>query len=86
MGKGENTLVFTFSFIALTLQINSLNKRHNLNWSKLKAFAEDKMFVTEKIFCFLNGRKLSGKRRKGWSPVFIPFPTIFSKDFFLRVV
>ena len=31
-------------------------------------------------------RKQFGKRRKCWLPAFSPFPTMFSKDFFLRVV
>ena len=33
-----------------------------------------------------NGRKHCGKRRKYWSPAFSPFPTMFSKVFFLRAV
>ena len=36
--------------------------------------------------CFREGRKHSGKRRKCWLPIFFPFPTMFSKAFFLRVV
>ena len=31
-------------------------------------------------------RKHCGKRRKCWLPAFSPFPTMFSKDFFLGVV
>ena len=32
------------------------------------------------------GRKHCGKRRKCWLPEFSPFPTMFSKGFFPRVV
>ena len=49
-----------------------------LDWSKLKAFAEDKINVTEKKkneICLGMGRKHCGKRRKSWLPVFSPFPT-----------
>ena len=35
---------------------------------------------------FLVGRKHCGKRRKCWFPAFSPFPTMFSKVFFLGVV
>ena len=31
-------------------------------------------------------RKHCGKRRKCWLPAFSPFPTMFSKGFFFRVV
>ena len=36
--------------------------------------------------CFDNGRKHYGKRRKCWLPAFSPFPTMFSKGFFFKVV
>ena len=35
---------------------------------------------------FARGRKHCGKRRTGWLPTFSPFPTMFSKDFFPKVV
>ena len=58
-----------------------------LDWSKLQELADDKINVTEKIkFCIGKGRKHVGKRRKCWSPAFSPFPTMFSKGFFPRVV
>ena len=58
-----------------------------LDWSKLKAFADNKTNVTEKTeICFGKGRKHSGKRRKCWLPAFSPFSTMFSKGFFLGVV
>ena len=35
---------------------------------------------------FWKGRKHCGKRRKFWLPAFSPFPTMFSKGLFLKVV
>ena len=35
---------------------------------------------------FGNVRKRCGKRRKCWSPAFSPFPTMFSKGLFSKVV
>ena len=56
--------------------INSLPNDKFSYWSKLKAFADDKINVTG------IGRKLCGQRRKCWFPAFSPFATIFSKGFF----
>ena len=56
-------------------------------WSKFKVFADDEIYVTEKLkFCFEKGRKHHGKRRKCWLPAFSPFSMMFSKDSFIRVV
>ena len=33
--------------------------------------------------CFVKGRKHCGKRRKCWLPAFYPFPTMYSKGFFV---
>ena len=38
------------------------------------------------VIWFGKGRKHCGKRRKCWWPAFSPFPTMFSKGFFPRVV
>ena len=58
-----------------------------LDWSKFKAFADDKINVAE-MMIFLSDRveNIVGKRRKCWLPVFSQFPTMFSKAFFFRVV
>ena len=56
-----------------------------LSLLKSKAFADDKITVTEKI-CLCKSRKHYGKRRKCWLPAFSPFPTMFSVGFFLRVI
>ena len=66
---------------------NSLPNDNILDWSKVKAFADHNINVTKILkFVLGNGRKHSGKRRKCWLPAFSPFPTMFSKDFFFRVV
>ena len=58
---------------------------HNfLDWSKLKALADEKINETEKLK-FVNGRKHYGKRRKCWPPAFSPFPIMFLKGLFVRV-
>ena len=51
-----------------------------LDLSKLKDFVDIKTGVTQ------NFRKHCGKRIKCWLPIFSPFPTRFSKAFFLSVV
>ena len=54
--------------------------------SKLKAFANDEVNVTEK-FKFVLGsvENIVGKRRKCRFPAFSPLSTMFSKVFFFRV-
>ena len=70
--------------------VNSLPNDKILDWSKLKAFADNKInlkccnLITEILFG--KGRKYCGKREKCWLPAFFPFPTMFSKGFFFRVV
>ena len=67
--------------------INSLLNKKNLEGSKFKAFADNKINVTEKIeICFGKSRKSCGKRRKCWLAAFSPFHTMFSKAFLNRVV
>ena len=51
--------------------------------TKFKAFADDKIIVTQKLKFVLGGvEKNCGKRRKCWLPVFSPFPTMFAKAVF----
>ena len=78
VGKGE----IAHSKIEL---YSSLPNNKILDWSKFKAFADDKINLTQNLI-FLNGRKHCGKRRKCWLPAFSPFPTMFSKAFFHRVI
>ena len=52
----------------------------------MKALADDKINVTEKIeISFGKGRK-HAKWRKCWLPAFSPFPIMFSKGLFAKVV
>ena len=54
---------------------------------KFKAFADNKINVTEKLkFVLGKGKKHFEKRRKCWLPAFSPFPTMFSKVFSFRVI
>ena len=60
-------------------RINSLSNDKILDWSKLKAFADDKLDMAENLKYVL-GRveNIVGKGEKGWLPAFSPFPTMFS--------
>ena len=55
------------------VQIQSICRRQNKCDSKTQ-------------ICSGKGRKHCGKRRKCWLPAFSPFPTMYSKGYFLRVV
>ena len=55
--------------------------------SKVKALADDKINVIEKLkFVLGRVKKHGGKRRKCWWPAFSPSPTMFSKGFLHRVI
>ena len=63
---------------------NSLPNDKILDWSKLKAFADDKLKVaTIMIFVLDSVENIVGK---GENAAFSPFLTMFSNGFFLRVV
>ena len=48
-------------------EFNSLPNDKILDWSKIKALADDKINVVQKLkFCVWEGRKHCGKRRKCW--------------------
>ena len=64
--------------------INSLPNDKFLDWPKFKELAGDKINMTEKLK--LKGGKHCGKRRKCWLLAFSPFPTMFSKGFFARIL
>ena len=73
-----------FNFVCKVFKFELNNKF--LDWSKLKAYADDKNEHNRKIkICFWKGRKHCGKRRKCWFPEFSPFPTMFSKGSFFKV-
>ena len=56
------------------------------DWSKLKAFADDKLKVAKIMIYVFDSVEKIVNRRKCWLPAFSPFPTMFSKGFFLTVV
>ena len=69
---------------------DSINPSPNdsiLDWSNFKAFADDKMKVTEKLKSVV-GRveTIMGKGVNAGYQHFLPFRTMFSKDFFFKVV
>ena len=68
-----------------------------LDWSKLKALGDDKINVIQSLrffFFFLGGggivenilEKGENAGYQCWLPVFSPFPLMFSKASFLRVI
>ena len=65
--------------------LNSLPNDKFMDWSKLKAFSDDKLSCKNEIRIG-KGRKHCGKRRKYWLSAFSSFPTMFSKAFLPRVV
>ena len=67
--------------------LNPLPNNKILDLSKSKAFADDKINVTEKVkFVLESIKKHCEKRRKCWLPAFSPFSTMFSNVFLLSVV
>ena len=57
------------------------------DWSKLKAFADDKIIVTEKLKFVLGiVENIVGKGENAGYHHFLLFPTMFSKGFLYRVV
>ena len=73
----ENSFTSRYTFILMDL-FNTLPNDKILDWSKLKAVADDKSNVAEKSrIWFGKDRKHGGKRRK-WC---LPFITMFSKGF-----
>ena len=56
------------------IQLTLYQNNKIVDWSKLKAFADEKMNVAE-MMVSLSDRSYCGKRRKCWLPAFSPFPT-----------
>ena len=55
--------------------------------TKSRAFADDKLNVTKMTISLYNRiENTEGKRRKCCLPAFSPFPTVFSKVIFFRVL
>ena len=74
------------AFYPVPTMFYSLQNKKSLDWSKLKAFAEDKINETKIEIRFGKGKKHCGKRRKCWLPAFSTFPTMFLNGFYFRVV
>ena len=67
--------------------LNSLPKENNLDWSKLKACADDEINVNEKIEIWLeNGRKHCGKKEKMLVTSIFSFSYNVFKSFFSRSI
>ena len=65
--------------------LNSLPNETNLAWSILKAFADNKIYETEKLK-FVLGRVENITEKKKMVTAFSPFPIMFSKGSFCTVV
>ena len=67
--------------------LNPLPNNKILDLTKLKAFSGDKLNDAEVTISLFDGvEKHFVKKIKCWLPAFSPFPTVFSKTFFFRVV
>ena len=68
-------------------RVNTLQDDKNLYLSDSKTFADDKIKVGQLFEFFLEKiKKNRMKRRKYWLSTFSPFPTMFSKSLFFRIV
>ena len=69
------------------LATSLFTKPQNLSLVQIKSIWKQQNKCEQKLeICSGKGRKHCGKRGKCWLPAFSPFPTMFSKGFFLRVV
>ena len=67
--------------------LNALPNDKILDWSKLKAFADDKINVTKKSkFVVARVENIVEKGENAGNQHFLLFPQMFSKDFFFNVV
>ena len=67
--------------------LNSLANDKILDWSKLKAFADDKINLNKKLKHVLQRvENIEGKGENAGQPAFSPFPAMFPKAFFSRGV
>ena len=75
--------------MCVNLGINSkfLPNDNILDWSKLKASADHKISVTEKLkFVFGSIENIAGKGENAGHQHFLLFPTLFSKGFFFKII
>ena len=64
----------------------TLPNKKIMDVTKLKEFADNKLNIGKMISLFCIVENTVGKGKKCWLPAFSPFPTMFSKAFFSRVV
>ena len=64
--------------------INPFPKKHILDSSKLKHFADDNFEIDENVKVIQKGRKQCRKRRKSLEQAISPFPTVFSKELYCK--
>ena len=72
-------------YVPLSQKIPVISLPHGkiLDWSKLRAFADDKINAAETLkFILGKGRKHCETRRKCWLHDFLIFPQCFQKAFF----
>ena len=73
------------SQIEASLRLKPLPNDKILALTKFKAFADDKIIVTQNLkFVLVRVQNIVGKRRKCWLPAFSPFPTMFYNSVFSR--
>ena len=83
------TLSLTISLATLETEkyFNSLPNNKILDWSKLKAFAEDKIYVNEKLkFGLGTVEKIEVKGENAGYQHFLLFPQCFQKASFSRLL
>ena len=68
------------------ISLDSLPNYKILDRSKLKAFADDKIYKNKKLKFGLERIENVGKRRKCWLPAFSPSPTMFLKTSSFRII
>ena len=87
MYNGSDTCVLCHSELMNNNSINSLPNNKILDLTKLNAFAENKINVTEKLkFVLRRVENIVGQGENAGYQHFLLFPTVFSKAFLYRVV
>ena len=66
--------------------INSLPNCKNLDGSKFKGFADNKLNINEEVFLFLKRVKILEKGESAKVLTFTPFPTMFLKAVSYRFI
>ena len=73
-------LKVNLNFVIRNTCVNSLSNKNILDWSKFKAFADDKMYVAKKLKFHLGMViNIMGKGENAGHQHFLPFPKCFQK-------